>query len=1116
MIRNIHALGKPTTPGRRKRQRLSSPTYDEQCDLSQDQMEVFEAHEQVMASQRNSSSSRSSSQPRPSQVITEHNRRKRDEAIAAALGLKDLKDIDDEKIDKREDRHISPSDDIVSWKENFHPSEIPGSPILGTRNLCPSASCSPKRTPKKQQKHSGFGFASALHIERNNAPSPSPDEVRVEQDQDIDSWFESKELPAGALLGFTSANILASKVGDEDGDGDAGGGDDGNPEQNEDDWFNSKTAPAGAFTGFQSAKALKALDQTFDNHSVSPSQHNHETTIDGVSAEPIPPFVGFTTGKSMFSSAGSSKPILLAPSAEALKKAEERMKQWHEEIDNEFTDDTSSDHQLPDIEVAANGKMVLGAIETSQTSGLAVDIPESPTPAGFGLASKRPLTSFGPASSLAGFIKANSRPFKSPLIAKPSNNAQASTSKNSIYSASPLNPNRSSGFASASTLPLPQAGPTGFTTAASSSSLVTPSRPVRPSTTPSLAFQSPVSVSPQKRSLGITPRRTGFNMLNSVGKSGSKFTTPFKAGFKRPEVGTSKLERLNVTPMAPPPKPPVAPVVVDKGKGKMKEKVVSARADGKRTLENCGRRPQSYTVEQLERMGINISELSQITPQLAPYYCFHSKSSTPFTASQIPSTEKTLGSAAAFEELQSTGCNLATKEWVENHWSLILWKLAGLVYLEPENEKDVDKKRWCWKEVMRQLKYRYDTELNGSSRPALRLITTEDAPAGSTMILCVSNIIYPSTTNSNGSSSSTTTTTTTTSIPQLEVTDGWYRLRAEIDPPLARAIQKGSIRIGRKLAVVGAKLNSEQKEAVEILEAYESVTLKISGNSCHLAPWYSKLGFQREPFVASLRSCTADGGMIAVMDLEVVKAYPVAFIEFIVHPDGRRTKEGPRNEREESIAHNQWMTRRDIEATKLRAEFEAEMHRYEGYAERLDRKAGRFRPPEDDSAPEYIEDLLYELEDPTKANETLRGVSALDAGWLSEGLRDKCKRDREKMSDDLERDLNALCPPRQVRNFRVIEVQDSTISSTYSSNSSSAHLKAQLTVWDALSFNTSAEEDGLLIKEGQRFIVTNLLPTQPGSWRRKSGSGSGGGGGIEILYLMTRRDTKWIRVPSRR
>jgi breast cancer 2 susceptibility protein len=45
----------------------------------------------------------------------------------------------------------------------------------------------------------------------------------------------------------------------------------------------------------------------------------------------------------------------------------------------------------------------------------------------------------------------------------------------------------------------------------------------------------------------------------------------------------------------------------------------------------------------------------------------------------------------------------------------------------------------------------------------------------------------------------------------------------------------------------------------------------ISGNSSQLAPWHAKLGFQRDLFIATLNSLTPDGGVIAAMDVVVMK-----------------------------------------------------------------------------------------------------------------------------------------------------------------------------------------------------------------------------------------------------
>ena len=141
--------------------------------------------------------------------------------------------------------------------------------------------------------------------------------------------------------------------------------------------------------------------------------------------------------------------------------------------------------------------------------------------------------------------------------------------------------------------------------------------------------------------------------------------------------------------------------------------------------------------------------------------------------------------------------------------------------------------------------------------------------------------------------------------PILEVTDGWYRVRAEIDSALARAVKRGIIREGRKLVIAGARLNSERKDPVEILEAYNSVTLKISGNSSSLAPWHAKLGVQSQRYVSTLHALTPDGCLISCLDVEVMKVHPFGYIEF-VEQDGRTVHVGPRNEAEEAKEMDRW------------------------------------------------------------------------------------------------------------------------------------------------------------------------------------------------------------------
>ena len=212
----------------------------------------------------------------------------------------------------------------------------------------------------------------------------------------------------------------------------------------------------------------------------------------------------------------------------------------------------------------------------------------------------------------------------------------------------------------------------------------------------------------------------------------------------------------------------------------------------------------------------DIAALSQMTPETALYYSFHRTSAGPTHNFRRSS----LGAAAALDELLSIGCKLATKEWVNNHYCFVLWKLAGMVCLDPDAESDPERKRWCWKEVIRQLRYRYafsvlcrllhgypnldqryEREIHRGQRPPLRKVVASDANAAAPMVLCVSDISWTEPGNARDG-------TLLDPEPKLEVTDGWYKVNAEIDEPLKRAVRAGRLRAGHKIAVMNCKVSS--------------------------------------------------------------------------------------------------------------------------------------------------------------------------------------------------------------------------------------------------------------------------------------------------------------------
>jgi breast cancer 2 susceptibility protein len=140
--------------------------------------------------------------------------------------------------------------------------------------------------------------------------------------------------------------------------------------------------------------------------------------------------------------------------------------------------------------------------------------------------------------------------------------------------------------------------------------------------------------------------------------------------------------------------------------------------------------------------------------------------------------------------MKKAKCTLVDKAWVENHWVLIVWKLANMVCAWPSAQGD----RWSFQEVLRQLLYRYEREINHCERPAIRLIQERDASPSSAMILCVFDITWPDDKKDSAV------------LPEFVLTDGWYKIRAKVDQALARAEKKGRIRIGAKLSIMGAKV----------------------------------------------------------------------------------------------------------------------------------------------------------------------------------------------------------------------------------------------------------------------------------------------------------------------
>lgn len=626
-----------------------------------------------------------------------------------------------------------------------------------------------------------------------------------------------------------------------------------------------------------------------------------------------------------------------------------------------------------------------------------------------------------------------------------------------------------------------------------------PGTPMRMPGSSSLArFTTPQPT--KKVSLGVLPR-VGMSASSSRKRPVPKFVTPFKAG-KRPKAeeladASSPVRKLDYGKVgaststftsarqypATRSTRPVSPVHSDA------VSVFRLQSGVPRLcLADVGR-PEQFSSMQLIARGVP-DEIIVILNDAsrAAQYAFEGPDGS------------LLQQQDALDELVARGCTGAKLPWVQNHWTLILWKLAAMVRLDPSCAHE----RWSWHELIRQLLYRYEREVHRAQRSCLKRIQEHDSSPSRPMVLLVAKILEEENEVQDRSGQVVVRKETI-----LELSDGWYRIQAQVDSVLAQACQRGQLRVGHKLAVMGATLDA-QGEGNEVLAAYHLSTLVLSGNATSLASWDARLGFAPQPFFAGLRSLTPEGGVVSLMDVVITKVFPLAYV------DAERTTDrstAPRGEQEEAEQLEAWKQRREDAMARLELQLESEQRRLYDLVEAIgDLASDAFLPtlPEDPSGrleatAATLFDQLQSRANPAQAVKELV-VQSGHAGtvpWLHSMAKAALVAE-DAGAARLDAHLDRLCPPRKVRGFRVVRFRDARLpelpappatNAGAAAKKRNAHARTvQLTVWDAAQLGDE-------LQEGRRFWVTNLVPTSKTAWRKPDEAAD--------VFLATRRDTKW-------
>ena len=426
-----------------------------------------------------------------------------------------------------------------------------------------------------------------------------------------------------------------------------------------------------------------------------------------------------------------------------------------------------------------------------------------------------------------------------------------------------------------------------------------------------------------------------------------------------------------------------------------------------------------------------------------------------------------------------------SEEWCANAYRHVVWTAASLKRAFGGEANQALSAKY----VLERMMYRYEREINLTHRPILRKILERDSPSTVPMILLVSavrsfGILFEEGEEEEEEEEEEERVKGTYKKfypAEIEMSDGWYSVRAVLDDELSSHLRADRIRVGSKMFVQNCQLSGiPDGEGVQPLkpEAYKA-RLVLRSNSCRPCEWDAKLGLQRMNLTVPLSSIRCDGGDVPRVLLKISRHFPPVYRE--------RAATSRDNDGKVDLATPIFVTRREESETAERKKFEIQQRRVIEKAVNKDNIENEIQDMNDyEEAVNINRTADFERQRHSRQEEVK--LRALEEAGIPE------RRDVSRVCKILVNGLmsDTKCRLRRTGTNNEVEEEDNI----NNNNSTKGFDQAVVTAWETDEAFSSA------LEEGSVYAVTHLKSSEGKDHARQ-----------RTLHLSTTKHTRWTKIP---